>query len=231
MVGYIDDIFIKGDTLNDCEQAVKATVHLLTELGFLVHDVKSEPDPKREIRFWGFMLNSEKMTISPSLEKKEKTKEKSKLLLQASAVTIRNLAEVIGVLVANFPGIEFGPLHYRSLERDKIKALNRSKGDFNGMACLSCESRADLLWWIKTIDTASKSIEHGKPSHTLSCDASNIGWGAVLGYDDSKRGVWNSEQRGLHINERELLAIYLGLKTLCSNLASVHLRVLSDSSV
>ncbi|KAJ8044060.1 hypothetical protein HOLleu_11420 [Holothuria leucospilota] len=230
VVGYIDDIFIKGDTFNDCEQAVKATVNLLTELGFLVHYVKSEPEPNKEIRFLGFMLNSEKMTISPSFEKKEKTKEKSKMLLRASSVKIRNLAEIIGVLVANFPGVEFGPLYYRSLERDKIRALKRAKGDFDSMVCISSESRADLLWWIKTIDTASKLIEHGKPSQTLNCDASNIGWGAVLGYG-SRRGVWNSEQRRLHINERELLAIYFGLKTLCSKLGSVHLRILSDSSV
>ncbi|KAJ8041093.1 hypothetical protein HOLleu_11813 [Holothuria leucospilota] len=155
VVGYIDDIFIKGDTFNDCEQAVKATVNLLTELGFLVHDVKSEPEPKKEIRFLGFMLNSEKMTISPSFEKKEKTKEKSKMLLRASSVKIRNLAEIIGVLVANFPGVEFGPLYYRSLERDKIRALKRAKGDFDSMVCISSESRADLLWWIKTIDTAN----------------------------------------------------------------------------
>ena len=38
-------------------------------------------------------------------------------------MTIREVALLIGTLVSTFPGVQFGPLHYRTLERDKNLAL------------------------------------------------------------------------------------------------------------
>ena len=46
--------------------------------------------------------------------------------------TFRQVAEVIGILVSNFPGAQYGPLHYRHLERDKYLALVANKGDYGG---------------------------------------------------------------------------------------------------
>ena len=230
VVGYIDDIFIQGDTFEDCEKAVKVTVDTFTELGFLVHTVKSELTPTKEIRYLGFILNSAEMIVSPSPEKKAKTKDKSRQLLRPGSVTIRALAEVIGILIANFPGTEFGPLHYRSLERDKIRALQWANGNFDNVTTLSKESCDDLFWWIDNIDSACKKIDHGNPQVTITCDASTQGWGAVFG-NKTGQGLWSYEQRKHHINYLELAAIFQGLKTLCSNLHDTHLRIFTDSSV
>lgn len=46
--------------------------------------------------------------------------------------TNRQVAEIIGILVSNFPGALYGPLHYRYLEIDKYLALLANKGDYAG---------------------------------------------------------------------------------------------------
>ena len=53
-------------------------------------------------------------------------------LLKTQMPTIRQVEEVIGILVSNFPGAQYGPFHYRHLERDKYLALVANKGDYGG---------------------------------------------------------------------------------------------------
>ena len=35
-------------------------------------------------------------------------------------ISLRELARIFGNIVANFPAVTYGPLHYRHLEREKI---------------------------------------------------------------------------------------------------------------
>ena len=41
------------------------------------------------------------------------------------------VARVVGVKVSAVSAIEFGPLHYRELEKQKTEALRLSKGNFD----------------------------------------------------------------------------------------------------
>ena len=123
-LGYIDDSLLLGDT--ECDSSVRATKSLAEHLGFTPHLGKSILYPTQIIVFLGFTLNSLTMTVTPTQDKIMKTRHCCLALLTSQTPTIQDLAEVIGVLVANFPGVEFGPLHYRNLEKDKVQALTAS---------------------------------------------------------------------------------------------------------
>ena len=43
--------------------------------------------------------------------------------LRDAYYTVKQVAEVIAILVSNFHGAKYGPLHYRNVERDKYLAL------------------------------------------------------------------------------------------------------------
>ena len=60
--------------------------------------------------------------------------------------TIREAARVIGLTVSSFPRVQFGELHYRYLEHNKIKALQAYKGDYDAFMTFSQEARVDLHW-------------------------------------------------------------------------------------
>ena len=110
---------------------------MFMRLGFFVHPEKSIFVPSQRLTYLGFDLHSVHMTVAPTAAKIEKLWASCNSLLQKTTPTIRQVAEVIGILVSNFPGAEYGPLHYRHLECDKYKALIANKGNFSSVMRLS----------------------------------------------------------------------------------------------
>ena len=72
------------------------------------------------------------MTVTLTEKKLQRILSVCASLLKTQMPTIRQVAEVIGILVSNFPGAQYGPLHHRHLERDKYLALVANKGDYGG---------------------------------------------------------------------------------------------------
>jgi hypothetical protein len=61
------------------------------------------------------------------VDKIDNTIQECKVLLKKQEATIREVAKVIGILVSVFPAVEYGPLHYRNLELQKIDQLKNCK--------------------------------------------------------------------------------------------------------
>nr|CAH7721925.1 unnamed protein product [Callosobruchus chinensis] len=57
-VGYLDDLLMIGDTLQECNHNVKITVSLLEQLGFMINYEKSSLVPKTTQTFLGFIYDS-----------------------------------------------------------------------------------------------------------------------------------------------------------------------------
>ncbi|CAH3159241.1 unnamed protein product, partial [Porites lobata] len=84
-------------------------------------------------------------------------------LLDKSQMTIREVAQVIGLMVSSFPAVQFGELYYRALERNKILALQESRGNYDAPMYLSNESRSEIAWWVNNVDSSFKPIFQGDP--------------------------------------------------------------------
>ena len=227
--GYLDDIYLQGKNYNDCLRNIINTLKLFIKLGFIIHPTKSIFVPSKEIKMLGFILNSTTMTVHLTPEKKESIKSYCIELLEKQIFTIREIAKVIGKLVASFPGVMYGPLYYRQLEKEKILALKFNKGDFDASMKLSTAARKELQWWVENIDTALKPVSPGKPKVTITTDASPIGWGAECG-GVCTGGHWSASEGDQHINPLELLAIGLGLKTFSKQLRNTHIRIRTDNT-
>ena len=150
-LGYIDDSYLQGDSAKECSSNIKATALLFNHLGFHLHPTKSVIIPTQTLTFLGFRLDSLSMTVSPTGEKILKTVEACKRLQNMTKPLISEVAEVIGLIVSNFPGVQFGPLHYRFLERDKTHALITNKGNYKSHMTLTSSSVAELTWWIENM--------------------------------------------------------------------------------
>ena len=72
-------------------------------------------------------------------------------ILHGTRFTIQCVASLIGSIVSALPGVEFGRLHYRNLERDKIKALALHKGNYQAFMTLSEAAKQELSWWTANI--------------------------------------------------------------------------------
>ena len=226
---YIDDMYLQGQTYKGCVHNVIDSVTRIDSLCLVAHPEKSVFNPSQQLEFLGFILNSVSMTIRLTPEKAAGYKTACQALLTNPSPTTRKLARVVGKIVSSFPGVMYGPLYYRFLERDKILALQTTGWDFDKHMSLSPEAKSELSWWINNIVGDHNVLTREAPTITLTTDASKLGWGAVLG-SQSTGGLWSSTENQTHINYLELLAVFLGLQTFCSSQHDCHIRLMIDNT-
>ena len=226
---YIDDTYLQGETETECRENVLATRQLLTRLGFTINLEKSVQEPTQQLRMLGFILDSRSMTVRLTEEKVKNIRTLCQNLIDQRCFTLQTLAEVIGKLCASFPGVEFGPLHYRGLEHLKCSGLKLSRGHYTGKVQLTLQARDDLNWWINHVHFAHKQISHGDPLLSIETDASKNGWGATCN-GTSTGGRWDKEEAQLHINGLEMKAAFFGLKCFASSLTNSHVRLFVDNT-
>ena len=127
----------------------------------------------------GLSLDSANLTVTLPLEKRNSVVEACTELLQSPKCPIRVVARTIGVLVATFPAVPFGPLHFRCLEKEKTQALKESKGNYSRlMTVREGRSLEQLKWWIDNVqkETTYLSLARKRICAFLSMDASFTGW-------------------------------------------------------
>ena len=231
---YIDDSYLQAQSVEDCLKNIEDTITILEKLGFLIHLEKSVLTPCQEIKYLGFVLNSVDMTVRLTVDKAEKLKNACMRLKETNRkkgmCSIREIAQVIGLLVASFQAVLWGPLHYRQLENAKSVALKKNKGDFESKTHLPTKALKELDWWIENIETAFYPLETTEPHLVIKTDASTSGgWGAVCGPKEAG-GRWKKEEKELNINCLELLAILYALICFKSVVKGRHVKILTDNT-
>lgn len=98
------------------------------------------------------------MTIKLTDKKIEKMKLYIETIRRKVRYTIRDIAEITGLMVSYSAAVPLAILHTKLLEIDKIKTLKESKGDFDAYMKLSQPSLADLNWWYDNVYQTSAPI-------------------------------------------------------------------------
>ncbi|CAB4030534.1 Transposon Tf2-6 poly [Paramuricea clavata] len=226
---YIDDSILIGDNYDECADNVINTIRLLDNLGFVPHPKKSVFIPTQILVFLGFLLNSITMTVSLTPEKARKLKAAVNHLLLRQRPCIREVAQVVGLIISSFPGVMYGPLHFRLTEHEKSEALKLNAGNFEAHMCLTSLARNELQWWVDSIDTAVNVVYRPEPDITIRTDASKQGWGCAVN-DLATGGLWTVEEQEDHINYLEMLAVLFGLKAYKQLVSDKHVKVLVDNT-
>lgn len=228
-MGYIDDSLLVADEKEECVRNVNDTKQLFEMLGFIIHNKKSVFIPAQKIQFLGFIIDSIQMIVTLPEEKIVNLISECRKLYNKQKTTIRDVAKVIGILISVFPAVQYGQLHYRQLEREKIENLNNSKGNFDTKMKITDSMKVELKWWLDNIKTQFRIIDQGTPKMVITSDASSLGWGAVC--NGAKiGGRWNDDEKVHHINYLELLAVFHALKAFCKNQRSIHIGLRIDNT-
>ena len=225
---YIDDSFLVSDRYQDCKESLRTLGVKLEELGFVVHPDKSIFEPTRQLTFLGFLLDSEDFRVFLTKDKEEKLVRAASDVLTQERPTIREVAGLIGLMIAFAQAFSYAEGHVKSLERNKIEALARARGNFDDRMSLSEESVQEVKWWLQHIEKSGRPVRRRGPQITVFTDASTEGWGAHVG-EATAGGRWSTQEKEDHINVLELRAILLGLQSLCEGKGK-HVRVMSDNT-
>lgn len=238
---YLDDSFALGQDYTQCYEAIWATFNMLTDLGFNINMKKSVLEPCQILPHLGFIIDSRQMHVSLGPDKLKAIKQACAQLQETDQPTLRHLAQVIGKLVAAFPGVTFGPLHYRQLEQAKIEGLRQEHFRYHHKTTLSEGAKHELDWWIAHLHSCPRKIVRPNPDITLQTDASQKGWGATITLGNvmapvqggTTGGRWPQKHVGKHINVLELSAVLFGLQALCRKVrqASIHVQIDNTTAV
>ena len=91
------------------------------------------------------------------------------------SISNRDAARPIGYMVSCLPAVQFGGIHYRALESDKIQALKLSKVNFNAPMALSNLALSDVDWCLSNLNNSFGHISRPPPDLTVYSDASLSG--------------------------------------------------------
>ena len=122
---YIDDTILVCQDREQLISQIKTTVDVFESCGFTVNREKSQLIPVQRIEFLGFILDSVSFTIALTKKKWDDifALVSSILSHSHSKTTIYLLAKIISKIVAVFPSSDHAQLHYRNLDRFKVKCL------------------------------------------------------------------------------------------------------------
>ena len=228
---YIDDCLLISPNMDDAKENVKDTIATVNEAGFTVHPEKSVLEPRREITYLGFVLNSASMKIRLTDERAERIIEVCNKTLKSQSIKIRQLAKAVGLMVAAIPGVKYGKLRYRRCDNFKRIALARNHQSFNAKIVLSDDCKKDLRWWARNIAGLENHIISPEIDIVIETDASLQGWGACIkgNKKSATGGKWSQEESKQHINELELKAAWLAILSYGKDRKNHCFKILSDN--
>ena len=198
-------------------------------LGFVVNYQKSQLNPTQSIEFLGFRINSVTLNISLPLDKVKSIRKECQKVLENPAITIRELARLLGKRSASIQAVFPAPLHYRHIQAVKKRSLTLH-GGYESQVCWTEEALEELKWWKDHLTAWNgRAILGTPPQLTIETDASTMGWGACCG-NFQTRGLWSQSERLLHMNCLELLAGRFALKSFLRNKCNIHVKLMMNNT-
>ena len=228
---YIDDTILANQSREKLKSHdIPRVIDIFESLGFYINYDKSVLQPAQSIVHLGFLINSSSCTIHIPPDKLSAIRVKCRTLLtKPRHIRIREVASLVGTLIAYSTGTKWGRLYYRSVERDKIKALKTNAGDFDKPMCLSDNAIDCISWWLTSDVLHPANFLGNKPDVVITSDASKLGWGGHRG-SSTTGGRWNGEEANLHINYLELKAFWLTLQSLASDYTDITISAKLDNT-
>ena len=228
MILYLDDMLILAESKEDTRKYLATAMELLIALGFIINIKKSTFDPVQKIEFLGFRLNSLTMSIALPKDKLHAIQKAARRLKEQGRVSVRQVAHLLGMLVAAHPAILPAPLHYRSLEREKLMALSRNSS-YEQRLQINSQMFNDLTWWIEEAESHNgRPLQINTWDLSIESDASMTGWGAIC-QGRTTGGLWMPRERVYHINYLELKAAFLALKSFVKESSKISILLRLDN--
>ena len=222
---YLDDFLLIGKTLQECNQNVIATIKILKNLGFRINYKKSKLIPSQEVNF----LNSARMQVALPSHKRVALAKQSTVVLNSFGNTARDLAELIGGLIAASPSVPYGIFHTRELEKLKFEATSGNHVYLSRKVTLSKIAKSDLEWWIHVLPVSVGTVKVDRFKLEIFSDASLLGWGAACN-GKTAQGLWPSHLKDKSINFLEILAAYNALKCFASDRQNENILMRIDNT-
>lgn len=233
LIIFLDDVLLMAESESETKCSCDQALQLFENAGFTINTKRSIVNPIQRIEFLGFEIDSQTMTYSLPMGKRDSISESAKdLLKNLQTVTPRKLSKFIGKVIAARLALRTSNLKLRALQMNLIHCLRENK-KWDAHLILQQEALDDLAWWANAATFPSSPIVFEPPTIEIESDSSLVAWGATSG-GVKTGGRWSKTDLEMyqHINQLELVAAFLALKSFwkapCS---SVLLRIDNQTAV
>lgn len=227
---FYDDSLTISSSRMEARSDLSHTILELFKFGFVPSFEKSILKPTQEIFHLGYIINTVTMTVRLDPNKTQIYHKVFEQAITNPRMSIRGLAKLIGIIISLQVVYPQARLHFRILERQKIKALQLSGGRWNSRVILSHASVQQLVGWKDRVTKVVRFLILPLPVVTISADASGQNWGCeVRGV--TANGRFLAHQRACwSINDKEVYAIWCALKTFGPDYAGKPVLIYTDST-
>ena len=225
IVAYVDDLLLMAqpDQMNEHKATLLQT---LRDLGWILNLEKCSltPDTTKEYIGYKIVTKGQPLLKIPNARVR-KLRRSLEGVLRKTYVTARLLARIAGQCIAMTKAIVPGKLLLRNLYR-LLRLAKKTAWD--DILQIDQATRQDLIWWQEAVHTWNGApIVVGHVDVQIQTDASETGWGAVMG-TQTAAGFWNNRMSCKPSNYREMMAILLALKSF-KNLHGKSVQILTDN--
>ena len=229
VVCYLDDYLVISDSEHHCKQGHDLLLETLEKLGFEINFKKVEY-PSQKMVFLGIEIDSVQCSLSlPDNKLHEMKIELAKWQTKTKATKLE-LQQLIGRLNWGAKVIKGGRTFLRRLI-DLMCSLKRKHHHTR----INSSAKADIQWWIDYISIFNGTthfIKEVVPSRIFTTDACTHG-GAGAFNSDWFYANWETdypEIANLHINFKELFAVFLASLRWAKSWTNKHVIVYSDNT-
>ena len=227
---YLDDIIIIANDYLSAEKAGQIIVAELNNFGWSLNMDKTDLIPKQAFTYLGVNFDAREFSLFPSDSNLKKIQRKAKTLANRNRASLRELESFMGS--ANFVSqfLKEGKLYLHPILKQVISTFNFSQRDRK--VRLPTNLKTAIARWSLAKSYTKKRMENSSQDITLVTDASLTGWGAALILREEvvqAQGIWNIEEKQLHINNLEYLAIIKALTEFSSTLRNKQVFIMSDN--
>ena len=201
-------------------------------LGLIPNREKSDLNPSQDFVFVGtnFLTVPDKVRIPD--DRAESLAASIQSFISQKSVRARPFLSLLGSLNAAAELIKMGRLHMRPLQFLLLDQWRPGVDPLSAPISLPDHVTPHLRWWFHTV-SENQGVPRAtqEPQLFLYTDASPYGWGAHLEPSGTMiKGEWSLEQRSLHINNLEMIAVHLALTQLVDQISGHCLLISSDNT-
>ncbi|XP_068221368.1 uncharacterized protein [Palaemon carinicauda] len=186
--------------------------------------------PSQEILYLGMVIRSRVFRAFPSPLRTEQANLKLRSFLGKRKCSARKWMSPIGTLSSLEQFVSLGRLNLRPLQFHLNHHWDKEK-DLETMNIPITESLKSCLRWWNEPDRFQEGyhLVPKNPDLVLCSDASDTGWGATLGKLEVS-GLWLETRKNFHINQKELLAVLLALRSFEWSVLNKVVQVNADNT-
>ena len=229
---YLDDLLVRNQCRRELIKDKEFTLILITSLGLIINQEKSELIPSQNFIFIGMEFVTQDNTVRVPWDRVQDILYLVSWFQKQVAVTARMFLSLLGKLSASAQFVVLGRLHLRPLQMALFAQWKPHVLPLEHKIFVTEQIKHHLGWWLDR-DRFIRGVvlKQSPPMHTVFTDASCSGWGAHLEPEGLMcHGVWQQDQSQLHINILEMKVILLALKEFQHILSNSSVMIATDSS-